>query len=164
MATKWLTPEELRSWRNYILTTRDLEAALAADLAPHGLAHGDYEVLVRLSEASGQRMRMCDLSAALQLSPSGLTRRLDAMVRSGLVSRASCEADRRVMYAHLTPAGVAKLKEAAPSHVASVRRHVLEPLGAEGMAQLGELFGRIRTHLDRHALNQHALDQKKAAR
>lgn len=148
MATKWLTADELSSWRTYILTAHDLEAALEADLAPHGLSHGDYEVLVRLSEADERQMRMCDLSSALQLSPSGLTRRLDAMVRNGWVSRASSDADRRVMYAQLTAAGLAKLEEAAPSHVASVRRHVLEPLGADGIEQLGQLFGRIRHHLD----------------
>jgi DNA-binding MarR family transcriptional regulator len=148
MTTKWLTAAELRSWRNYILTPHDLDAALEADLAPHGLSNGDYEVLVRLSEAADQRMRMCDLSSALQLSPSGLTRRLDAMVRHGWVSRVSSDADRRVMYAHLTERGLEKLKEAAPSHVASVRRHVLEPLGPNGLEELGRLFGLIRHHLD----------------
>ena len=57
MATKWLTADELHSWRTYILTAHDLEAALEADLVPHGLSHGDYEVLVRLSEAADRQMR-----------------------------------------------------------------------------------------------------------
>ncbi len=154
MATKWLSARELEAWRTYIITAHDLDAALAADLTPHGLSHGDYEVLVRLSEAPDQRMRMCDLSVTLQLSPSGLTRRLDAMVRNGWVERAACTTDRRVMHAHLTPAGFAKLKEAAPTHVASVRRHVLEPLGEKGVEQLGRLFGRIREHLDQEGTSQ----------
>jgi DNA-binding MarR family transcriptional regulator len=155
MATpRWLTETEQESWRNYILTAHDLEMALEADLAPHGLSMGDYEVLVWLSEAELNRMRMCDLAQSLQLSPSGLTRRLDGMVRNGWVDRASCASDRRVMYAHLTPAGRAKMEEAAPTHVASVRRHVLEPLGPEGVAQLGELFGRVRDHLLRHELTR----------
>jgi DNA-binding MarR family transcriptional regulator len=147
MATRWLTQAEQASWRNYILTAHDLSAALEADLAPHGITMGDYEVLVWLSEAEANRMRMCDLAQALQLSPSGLTRRLDGMVRNGWVERASCANDRRVMYANLTAVGRQKMEAAAPTHVASVRRHVLEPLGDDGVAQLGEVFGRIREHL-----------------
>ena len=147
MATRWLTTSEQASWRNYILTAHDLAAALEADIAPHGITMGDYEVLVWLSEAEANRMRMCDLAQALQLSPSGLTRRLDGMVRNGWVERASCANDRRVMYANLTTVGRQKMESAAPTHVASVRRHVLEPLGDDGVAQLGEVFGRIREHL-----------------
>jgi DNA-binding MarR family transcriptional regulator len=147
MATRLLSAAEQASWRNYILTAHDLAAALEADLAPHGITMGDYEVLVWLSEANDNAMRMCDLAQALQLSPSGLTRRLDGMVKNGWVERTSCASDRRVMYAHLTDAGRTKMQSAAPAHVESVRRHVLEPLGADGVQQLGDVFGRIRQHL-----------------
>jgi DNA-binding MarR family transcriptional regulator len=147
MATDWLSETEQHSWRNFIMTVHDLMAALETDLAPHGLTMGDYEVLVWLSEAEQNRMRMCDLAGALQLSPSGLTRRLDGMVKNGWVERASCASDRRVMWAHLTPAGLTKMQEVAPDHVASVRRHVLEPLGPEGVTQLGEIFGSIGARL-----------------
>ncbi len=147
MEPRWLTDDEQQSWRNYVLTAHDLATALEADLAPHGVTMGDYEVLVWLSEAEENRMRMCDLAGALQLSPSGLTRRLDGMVKQGWVERASCASDRRVMWAHLTPVGRAKMEAAAPAHVESVRRHVLEPLGADGFDQFGTLFGRIREHL-----------------
>ena len=147
MATDWLSESEQHSWRNFIMTVHDLMAALETDLAPHGLTMGDYEVLVWLSEAEQNRMRMCDLAGALQLSPSGLTRRLDGMVKNGWVERASCESDRRVMWAHLTTSGLAKMKAVAPDHVASVRRHVLDPLGPDGVAQLGEIFGHIGARL-----------------
>ena len=147
MATDWLSESEQHSWRNFIMTVHDLMAALETDLAPHGLTMGDYEVLVWLSEAEQNRMRMCDLAGALQLSPSGLTRRLDGMVKNGWVERASCESDRRVMWAHLTASGLDKMKAVAPDHVASVRRHVLDPLGPDGVVQLGEIFGNIGARL-----------------
>ncbi|HNJ97349.1 MAG TPA: MarR family transcriptional regulator [Ilumatobacteraceae bacterium] len=147
MASKWLTPAEQDAWRSFITALPDLMSAFENDLAPHGLTMGDYEVLVFLSEAEDNRMRMCDLASSLRLSPSGLTRRLDGMVKLGWVSRASCDNDRRVMYAHLTPAGRAKMEAAAPDHVASVRRHFIAPLGLDGVDQVGELFRRIRNHL-----------------
>lgn len=146
-ATKWLSPAEQYAWRHYIFARNELDVALGADLAQHGLTSGDYEVLVWLSEADESRMRMCDLAQSLQLSPSGLTRRLDGLVKAGWVERSSCAADRRVMWAVLTDAGWAKMREAAPTHVASVRRLVLDPLGPDGVAQLGELFATIRANL-----------------
>lgn len=148
MAATWLSDREQLAWRSFIETMPALTAAFEADLAPHGLTTGDYEVLVHLSEADDHRLRMCDLAAALRLSPSGLTRRLDGMVRSGWVARASCTGDRRVMYAQLTAAGRKKMQAAAPDHVASVRRHFIEPLGADGIRRVNELFGPVRSHLE----------------
>ena len=147
MPTNWLTASEQQAWRNFITTMPDLTAAFEADLAPHGITMGDYEVLVNLSEAAGFRMRMCDLASALRLSPSGLTRRLDGMVKAGWVQRAGCSTDRRVMHAQLTEAGRQKMDAAAPDHVESVRRHFLQPLGTEGVLQLSALFALIRDHL-----------------
>jgi len=145
--TKWLTRAEQDAWRVFVSTLPDLMAALEADLAPHGLTMGDYEVLVRLCESEQRRLRMCDLANQLQLSPSGLTRRLDGLVRAGWVCRTSSADDRRVMYAHLTDEGMRKLESAAPDHVDSVRRNLVDPIGSAGMQQLGELFATVQAHL-----------------
>ena len=149
MTTRWLTEREQKSWRRFITTVHDLMGALEADLVPHGITMGDYELLVWLSESPEERMRMCDLAGVLQLSPSGLTRRLDGLVRSGLVERESCPSDRRVAWAHLTAKGRSKMEFAAADHVESVRRHVLDPLGPTGVAQLGNIFGRLGDHLSK---------------
>lgn len=142
--TRWLDETEQSSWRSFVHAVTDLMADLEADLALHGLTNGDYGVLVLLSEAPDSQLRMCDLAAELQLSPSGLTRRLDGLVRSGWVERAACPSDRRVTYARLTSDGRRKLDAAAPDHVDSVRRHLLEPLGPRGVEQLGALMRRVR--------------------
>lgn len=148
MAATWLSDREQLAWRAFISTMPELTAAFETDLAPHGLTMGDYEVLVYLSEAEENRLRMCDLASSLRLSPSGLTRRLDGMVRQGWVTRSACPGDRRVMYAQLTSAGRKKMESAAPDHVASVRRHFIEPLGADGVRRVGEIFGPVREHLE----------------
>jgi DNA-binding MarR family transcriptional regulator len=147
MATAWLSASEMRAWRNFIQSVNTMTAALESDLLPFGLTMGDYEVLVRLSEAEGQRLRMCDLATALQLSPSGLTRRLDGLVRSGLVERVASPSDRRVMFAALTPLGSAKLVEAAPDHVASVRNRFLKGLTKNQVRALGDIFETVRANL-----------------
>jgi DNA-binding MarR family transcriptional regulator len=146
MAT-WLTASEMRAWRSFIESVSTLMAALENDLAPFGLNNGDYEVLVRLSEADDQRLRMCDLACALHLSPSGLTRRLDGLVKGGLVERVASPTDRRVMYAALTPAGRTKLTEAAPDHVASVRNRFFKGMTKDQIRELGDIFEKMRDNL-----------------
>jgi hypothetical protein len=49
MNTKWLNECETAAWMTFISTVEPLRAALDADLEPHGLTLGDYEVLAFLS-------------------------------------------------------------------------------------------------------------------
>ena len=147
MATAWLTTEEMTAWRTYVETYSDLIAAIEHDLAEHDLTLGDYQVFVYLSEAPDRSMRMCDLADRLQLSPSGLTRRLDGLVKAGFVTREPAIDDRRVMLATLTPAGFAALEQAAPDHVASVRRHIFDHLDADQVDALASIFQSIKAGL-----------------
>lgn len=153
----WLDEDQQEAWRAYIETVGDLTAALDADLAPTGLNLGDYQVLVHLSEADQQRLRMCDLAESLRLSPSGLTRRLDGLVRDGLVRREGSPDDRRVMLAILTDTGWQRLREAAPVHVASVRRRLFDHLDAEQVAAMASTFRAIAAGLRHEALTDSLL-------
>jgi DNA-binding MarR family transcriptional regulator len=137
----------MAAWRNYVDCIGALEQALEADLVPFGLTMGDYEVLVFLSEADDHRLRMCDLAEKLRLSPSGLTRRLDGLVKSGVVSREPSADDRRVMLAVLTAQGFELLQQAAPQHVASVRRHLIDQLTSAEVRSVGSAFGKVRDAL-----------------
>ncbi len=139
-APKWLSKREMRGWRAFAEINHHLMTALEADLAPHGITFGDYEVLVNLSEATDQRLRMCDLAEQLGLSPSGLTRRLDGLVRAGSVARQPSPADKRVTLATLTDSGLELMRAAADDHVASVRRHLIDRLSAAQIAALGDIF------------------------
>jgi DNA-binding MarR family transcriptional regulator len=151
-AVDWLDDEEMRAWRGLVEVYADVHAALEAELMEgFGFDEGDYAVLVNLSEAPDRRLRMCDLAAHLHLSPSGLTRRLDGLVRLGLVAREPSAADRRVTLAVLTDAGYAALEAAAPAHVDGVRRHFLGHLTRAQVRQLGNAFDAVRrrrTQLD----------------
>jgi len=149
-ATRWLDDREMVAWRNFIETHYDLMSALERDLSASasGMALGDYQVLVYLSESDDHQMRMCDLADRLQLSPSGLTRRLDGLVKAGHVRREPSTSDRRVMMATLTDEGMEALREAAPHHVESVRRRVFDHLDDEQIENLGTIFGAIHAGLE----------------
>ena len=100
----------MRAWRALIDVSTGVMATLDAELrAEHGLSLGEYEVLVHVSEAPGHSLRMTDLAAELRLSPSGITRRIDGLVRDGLVERRQCPSNRRGSNAVLTDEGMRRL-------------------------------------------------------
>lgn len=103
--------------RAHAAVTRRLNAQLSAE---HGLTLSDFEVLLRLARAADRRMRRVDLADQVLLTASGITRLLDGLESAGFVERASCDTDRRVVYAVLTDLGLDKLREAATSHFAQV--------------------------------------------
>lgn len=147
-AAEWLDKREMRAWRAFVETVADLQTAFDDDLRSHGMTFGDYQVLVYLNEAADSQMRMCDLANLLQLTPSGLTRRLDGLVRLGWVERNNSKLDRRVMLAQITETGREQLTTAAPFHVASVRSHFLTHVDPDDLDALARSFERIRAHLD----------------
>ena len=145
----WLSPLEQRAWRAFVAVSSVVMAELENELeAAHGLSLGEYAVLVELSEAPDQRLRMSELAGHLHLSPSGLTRRLDLLVREGLVARESCPSDRRAVYAVLTFRGRDQLEAAAPDHVAGVRRHLIDRLDDEQLEHLAVALERVRATCD----------------
>jgi DNA-binding MarR family transcriptional regulator len=142
--TQWLTEPELRSWQALINVTTGVLGTLDNELrAEHGLSLGEYEVLVHLSEAPDRSLRMTDLASRLRLSPSGITRRIDGLVRAGLVERRQCPSDRRGSNAVLTEEGMRRLEEAAPSHVRGVRAHFIDQLSAQQLANLAAALSSI---------------------
>ena len=106
-------------------------------------------MLVHLSEADEHRLRMCDLASALRLSPSGLTRRIDGLAKRGYVRREPSTCDRRAMLAVLTDDGMKKLEAAAPTHVASVRRSLIDHLDAESLQRMAEGIEKIQESRNR---------------
>ena len=134
---RWLDDDEMNAWLAMVEVSAAIQAAVEEDLAPPGLTNGDYGVLARLSDSPDHRLRMCDLAGALHVSPSGLTRRLDGLVREGLVAREPSAEDRRVMLAVLTDNGFERLKAAAPDHVGTVRRQFIDHLSRTQLRNIG---------------------------
>ena len=150
--TRWLDDDEMVAWRALVSSTTGLLAVLDNELqAEHGLSLGDYEVLVRLSEAPGRAIRMSELAAELHLSPSGITRRLDGLVKAGFVERRPCPSDRRGSNAVLTASGLRKLRAAAPTHVRGVRAHFIDQLSAKDLANIAAALANVDVDRSRAA-------------
>jgi DNA-binding MarR family transcriptional regulator len=137
---QWLSASQQRIWRAYLLGSARLADKLDADLRTFGIDLAEYEILVSLEELPGQRLRMSELAAAVHQSRSRLTHTIARMEASGLVIRTTCPTDRRGVWAQVTPAGIALLETAAPSHVAAVRKNFVEAIGEEDFTALGRAF------------------------
>jgi DNA-binding MarR family transcriptional regulator len=134
--TAWLDARQDEVWRLLLSVHAKLLARLDDELRRgHELNLADYEVLVALSESEGA-LRMTELAERVMLSPSGLTRRVDRLVGRGLVNRRACPSDGRGSLAAVTAEGWDKLRQAAPTHVAGVRRYLLDSVTPAGIEQL----------------------------
>ena len=124
----------MRAFGRAIVTVpRVLDADL---LREQGMSMSEYSALMFLSEAPGRRLRMGDLAVASALSLSGMSRIVDRLESRGLVRRERCSSDARGWEAVLTDAGFDQLRQAWPTHLASVRRHVIDHVAGLDLSTL----------------------------
>ncbi|MEU7844324.1 MarR family transcriptional regulator [Micromonospora sp. NPDC049114] len=148
--TRWLDPDEQRTWRAFLAASRALMDTLDRELQRDaGMPHAYYEILVRLSEAPGRQLRMSDLADAAGSSRSRLSHAVARLEAAGWVRREDCPTDRRGQIAVLTDDGFATLAAAAPGHVEGVRRHLFDPLSPAQVDQLRRISETLAEHLRR---------------
>ncbi|WP_371780642.1 MarR family winged helix-turn-helix transcriptional regulator [Streptosporangium subroseum] len=108
----------------------------------------EYMALMCLSEAPHRRMRMSELAAACDLSLSGMTRVVTRLEAQGLVKRVKCAEDARGLNAVLTDDGLARLEQAWPTHLDSVRRHIIDHLDGLDLVRLARALERFGTAVE----------------
>ena len=134
---RWLDEDQQRIWRSFLNGVARINERLEAELRPFGLDLGEYEILVHLSESPDRSLRMSDLAGRVRQSRSRLTHTVARMESKGLVTRVACPSDRRGVIAAMTTHGHQLLVQAAPAHVESVRRVLVDPVGPEDFVALG---------------------------
>jgi hypothetical protein len=121
------TTPETQTWvallRAHASSIRRFNAELVGE---HGLTLNDYEVLLHLSRADGRRLRRVDLAERVLLTPSGITRLLEGLERSGYVDD-----------------GEAKLRAAAETHIAGIHAFFRERFSKDEVKALGGLLERL---------------------
>jgi DNA-binding MarR family transcriptional regulator len=143
---EWLkfSPQQRAAWSGFIRAHSSIVNELDAELqAAHGLPLSSFDVLVQLSLAPNGRMQMSELAEAVHLSRSGLTRMVDRLERQGLLERHKGERDPRQVFACITKAGLERLAETTPTHLAGVRRMFLERLSQPQVKQLAVIWNQL---------------------
>src|SRR5919112_4725616 len=135
METRWLTDDERVAWVRLAAVLELLPGVLDTQLRRDaGLSHFEYFVLAMLSEAPGRTLRMTSLAQRTNATLPRLSHVVRRLEDRGLVERFPCPEDGRATNARLTAAGWKKIRATAPSHVQTVRQHVIDVLTPEQIA------------------------------
>ena len=149
MDTPWLDEEQLDTWVKVVAVVELLPGVLDSQLRRDaGVTHFEYFVMAMLSEAPERTLRMTALAQRTNATLPRLSHVVRRLEERGLVERRPCPEDGRATNAILTDAGWDQVVAAAPGHVATVRRHVIDALTAEQVAQLGEIADALLAELD----------------
>ncbi|MEV4761877.1 MarR family transcriptional regulator [Micromonospora chokoriensis] len=125
----WLSADEKDAWTGLASLVLLLPGRLESPLQQAaGLTLFDYLTLSQMSEAPDRRLRMSELAYLANGSLSRLSNVVKRFEQRGWVERFPDPVDRRYTIAALTDAGYDVVVAAAPAHVRSVRRYVLDPL------------------------------------
>jgi DNA-binding MarR family transcriptional regulator len=142
--TRWLDAQEQQIWAQLSTMILRLQPVLSAQLQREfGISQFEYLMMARLSEAPGSMLRMSVLATLTGSSLPRLSQAVGRLEKRGWISRQPDAEDSRYTVAVLAPAGLRQLREAAPSHVDTVRKFVFDRLTRAQARQLGTICQRI---------------------
>lgn len=143
------TRAQLRVWRQFTETSELLRARTASRLqTAASLSAGDYQVLLALTEASGNRLRSSELASVMGWERSRLSHHLGRMEKRGLIAREECAVDNRGAEVVLTPEGSRAFRVGSRPHLEAVRELFIDALTPEELEQLDGITARLRAHVD----------------
>lgn len=146
---RWLDGDEMAAWLPLMRVLHLLPQQLDRQLREQaGINHVYYMIMVVLSAQPDRAMTLSSLAHAVGMIPSRLTHALGSLEARSWVERQPCETDRRVQYARLTEEGMRALEQAAPGHVAEVRRTVVDVLDRQDLADLRRIAEKIAASLE----------------
>ena len=147
--TRWLNDSQRAAWLRLVAVLELLPGTLDSQLRTQaGLTHFEYFVLAMLSEAPERTLRMTALAQRTNATLPRLSHVARRLEDRRLVERFPCPEDGRATNARLTEGGWAAVVAAAPGHVATVRRHVVDALTPEQLEQLRGIADALLARLD----------------
>ncbi|AUH41761.1 MarR family winged helix-turn-helix transcriptional regulator [Streptomyces sp. CMB-StM0423] len=142
---RWLDEQEKAAWTGLISLVLLLPGKLEPPLRQeHGLTLFEYLVLSHLSEAPRRKLRMGELAFLASGSLSRLSNVVKRCEQRGWIVRTPDPADGRYTLAELTDAGFGIVQQAAPTHLRSVRRIVLDSLNTADQKALTRIAEKLR--------------------
>jgi DNA-binding MarR family transcriptional regulator len=148
-ATRWLDEQERAAWLGVAALLLRLPAALDSQLEQDaGVTLFEYTVLAGLSEQPSRRLHMSDLAALANGSRSRLSHTVRRLAARGYVCRQPDPEDGRYTDAILTDAGYELVVRAAPGHVTSVRRLLIDAVSRPQLEDLADIGHRVLNRID----------------
>ena len=138
--TRWLDRRQMATWVRFVAVLEMLPGVFDGQLRrDSAVTHFEYFVMAVLSETPDRTLRMAELAGATNATLSRLSHVVQKLEDKGFVERFPSPESGRVTNVRLTESGGAKMRAAAPGHVAAVRRHVIDVLSPEQIEQLAAI-------------------------
>ena len=142
--TRWLDDEEQELWRLLLGAVRKINRGMDETLKAGGeVSASEFAVLVALSEAPEQHLRLHELCTQLEWDRSRASHQVTRMEKRGLLYKEPDAVDARGINVCVTHVGLEHLRRAAPEHVESVRRMVFDHLQPEDVPALRRFFNGV---------------------
>jgi DNA-binding MarR family transcriptional regulator len=144
-----LKAREERVWRDVARFLAVAPRLLDEDLQRGAnISLSEYAVLVHLSEAGTGQLRVRELADLADLSGSHMTRIIGDLATGGFVVKDRNPEDGRGIDVQITEAGLNRLRDAYPVHLASVRSRIMSHVEPKALAGFGAVMAAIVGGID----------------
>ncbi|MEZ4647237.1 MAG: MarR family transcriptional regulator [Candidatus Eisenbacteria bacterium] len=134
---------EVAAFLNIVRTADQVAFEVTQLLRPHGITQQQYNVLRILRGAGEAGLPCLEIGSRMVTRVPDVTRLVDRMERSGLVSRQRSDEDRRVVRIHITHAGL-DLVDQLLDPIMRLHRTQVGHLNGEELVTLNHLLEKVR--------------------
>ena len=139
-----LKAKEERVWRDVARFISVAPRLLDEDLQRGAnISLSEYAALLHLSEANAGQLRVRELADLAELSGSHMTRIIGDLAKGGFVVKTRNQQDGRGIDVRITTAGLNRLRDAYPIHLASVRTRIMNQIDPNALSCFGDVVAAI---------------------
>ncbi|MBC6495289.1 MULTISPECIES: MarR family winged helix-turn-helix transcriptional regulator [unclassified Microbacterium] len=133
----------LEAWESLFRAQHELFTEMNTDFDDTDLGQAEYDVLLTVTRSPGMSARLRDVTANMLISQPSVSRLVDRMVASGLVSKCPDPDDGRGALIRATDAGVRQFRSVATVHGRSIAERMSRLDDAE-LKTLRDLAEKLR--------------------
>jgi len=132
-------------WTRLVALHSQVDALIGRALHRHfAFGLSEFLALAACAAAPDGEMRMQDLTEAVYLNQSSVSRLVTRLERTGLTERRICEHDRRGVYTGITEHGLAVFRAAVPVYEAALREALDRSATDPGLSALVDNLSTLR--------------------
>jgi MarR family 2-MHQ and catechol resistance regulon transcriptional repressor len=145
----WADGDAIKTNSALTQTFITVKEAVSEYLIPYGLGltRAEHNFLAILHLSANKSRALNEIARDMGVTPAWVTKLLDSLQSQGLAERVSNPADRRVVYARLTPEGQARCVSLVPAYL-SFLGEAGQGLTLEEREELRRLLLKYRQHVE----------------
>ena len=133
-----------QAWARLMRVSGKLLQDIEVDLKAANLPSLDwYDVLLEVKNAEPNWLRPVDIQQKMLIQQYNISRLIERLAKEGLVTRKSCDCDKRGQYIVLEPAGHELLNKMWPIYKTAIDKHFGDKLNAGEISSLTKILSKL---------------------